>query len=103
MNVISVASEKGGVGKSTSAVTLAAHLAGRDRTLLVDADERLRSAWNWATKKEGYTGWGFDVQLYSDFMGGSQTRARGTNSSFWTPRGAKAARNWWHWRVTPPC
>ncbi|TDE84730.1 ParA family protein [Deinococcus sp. S9] len=68
MNVISVASEKGGVGKSTSAVTLAAHFAGRGRTLLVDADERLRSAWNWTTKKEDYAGWGFDVLLYSDFV-----------------------------------
>lgn len=66
--MISVASEKGGVGKSTTAVMLAAHVAGRGRTLLVDADERLRSAWNWTTKKDGYDGWGFDVQLYSDFM-----------------------------------
>ncbi|MBB5378740.1 chromosome partitioning protein [Deinococcus metalli] len=68
MKIISVASEKGGVGKSTSAVTLAAHFAGRGRALLVDADERLRSAWNWTTKKEDYAGWGFEVQLYSAFM-----------------------------------
>ncbi|PNY79243.1 ParA family protein [Deinococcus koreensis] len=68
MKIISVASEKGGVGKSTSAVTLAAHLAGRGRTLLVDADERLRSAWTWTTKRPDYGGWGFEVQLYSDFV-----------------------------------
>ncbi|WP_216327736.1 ParA family protein [Deinococcus aestuarii] len=68
MKVLSVASKKGGVGKSTTAVTLAAHLAGRGRTLLVDADEQLRSAWYWVTKKEGYAGWGFDVQLYADFI-----------------------------------
>ena len=68
MKIISIASKKGGVGKSTTAVTLAAHLAARGRTLLVDADEQLRSAWYWTTKKVGYTGWGFDVQLYSEFM-----------------------------------
>jgi chromosome partitioning protein len=68
MKVIAVASKKGGVTKSTTAVTLAAHLASRGRTLLVDADEQLRSAWYWVTKKEGYEGWGFDIQLYADFI-----------------------------------
>ncbi len=67
MKLISVASEKGGVGKSTTAVTLAAHLAGQGKTLLVDADERLHSAWKWTTKKDGYEGWGFDTVKYADF------------------------------------
>lgn len=102
MKIISVASEKGGVGKSTSAVTLAAHLAGRGRTLLVDADERLRSAWNWRTKREGYTGWGFDVQLYSDFMD-QQRPGEGTSSSSWTPRAARARVSWPRSRATPRC
>ena len=38
--MISVASEKGGVGKSTTAVALASHLSSKGRTLLLDADER---------------------------------------------------------------
>lgn len=67
MKLISVASEKGGVGKSTTAVTLAAHLAEQGKTLLVDADERLHSAWKWTTKREDYEGWKFDTVRYSDF------------------------------------
>ncbi|WP_155300894.1 ParA family protein [Deinococcus kurensis] len=65
--VISVASEKGGVGKSTTAVALASHLSSKGRTLLLDADERLRSAWNWTTKNEGYS-WPFTTQIHSEFM-----------------------------------
>ena len=68
MKIISVASEKGGVGKTTTSVTLAAHLARRGKTQLVDADERLRSALKWTTKKEGSQGWGFQTVLFSDFM-----------------------------------
>ena len=68
MKLISVASEKGGVGKTTTAVTLAAHLGQQGRTLLVDADERLRSSLKWTGKKEGYAGWKFDTTLFSAFM-----------------------------------
>lgn len=67
MKLISVASEKGGVGKSTTAVTLAAHLAEKGRTLLVDADERLHSAWKWTSKRDGYEGWNFSTVRYADF------------------------------------
>lgn len=67
MKLISVASEKGGVGKSTTAVTLAAHLAEKGRTLLVDADERLHSAWKWTSKRDGYEGWNFNTVRYADF------------------------------------
>ncbi|WP_293909675.1 ParA family protein [Deinococcus sp.] len=66
MKLISVASEKGGVGKTTTAVTLAAHLAVKGNTLLVDADERLQSASKWTSKNAGYT-WAFETTLYSNF------------------------------------
>jgi len=36
--IITVASFKGGVGKTTTAIHLAAFLQGQGRTLLVDAD-----------------------------------------------------------------
>jgi chromosome partitioning protein len=68
MKLISVASEKGGVGKTTTAVTLAAHLSAQGKTLLVDADERLRSSVKWTSKKEGYEGWRFETVLFSAFM-----------------------------------
>lgn len=48
MKIVAVGSPKGGVGKTTSAVTLAAIAAKAGlRVLLVDGDEN-RSAWDWA-------------------------------------------------------
>lgn len=65
-HLISVASEKGGVGKTTTAVTLAAQLATKSRVLLVDADERLRSAYKWTTKRETYQ-WPFETITFAEF------------------------------------
>ena len=79
MKLISVASEKGGVGKTTTAVTLAAHLGQQGRTLLVDADERLRSSVKWTGKKEGYSGWRFETMLFSAFV---QQREPGAGYDF---------------------
>jgi chromosome partitioning protein len=47
--IITIASFKGGVGKSTSAVHLAAYLAAKGSTVLVDGDPN-RSATSWARK-----------------------------------------------------
>lgn len=49
--IITVASFKGGVGKTTSAIHLAAFLQGQAETLLVDADPN-RSAIGWAERGE---------------------------------------------------
>lgn len=49
--IVTVASFKGGVGKTTTAVHLAAYLQGHAKTLLIDADPN-RSALGWAARGE---------------------------------------------------
>ena len=49
--IITVASFKGGVGKTTTAIHLAAFLQGQGETLLIDADPN-RSALGWAERGE---------------------------------------------------
>lgn len=61
---IAVANDKGGVGKTTTAVSLAALLSERGRTLLVDADEKTASASEWAAAGPGL---GFEVMTLEVF------------------------------------
>jgi chromosome partitioning protein len=66
IKVITVASEKGGVGKTTSAVQIAGLLAQQGKTLLVDADDRLESATEWLEANSSYV-WGFDHCLFANW------------------------------------
>jgi len=64
--IVTVASFKGGVGKTTTAVHLAAYLQGHAKTLLIDADPN-RSALAWAARGElpmpVVTEWQADPQI----------------------------------------
>lgn len=64
--IITVASFKGGVGKTTTAVHLAAFLQGEAKTLLIDADPN-RSALGWASRGE------LPFEVMDQWQAGQQT------------------------------
>ncbi|WP_217833147.1 ParA family protein, partial [Picosynechococcus sp. PCC 7002] len=51
MQIITVTGYKGGVGKSTSAIHIAAYLARNQKTILIDGDPN-RTALNWSQRGE---------------------------------------------------
>jgi chromosome partitioning protein len=66
--IITVASFKGGVGKTTTAIHLAAFFQGQARTLLIDADPN-RSALGWASRGE------LPFEVMDQWQAGQQTEA----------------------------
>ena len=62
MRIVAVVQQKGGVGKTTIAVNLAAVTAEHSRVLVVDADHVQHSATDWAeaSEAEGAMAWPFD-------------------------------------------
>ena len=65
--IITVASFKGGVGKTTTAIHLAAYLQGQAETLLIDADPN-RSAIGWASRGE------LPFKVVDEWQAGEQLR-----------------------------
>lgn len=61
--VIAIINGKGGVGKTTTAVNLAAALAENNRVLLVDADPQSSATW-WVERSQGKMG--FDLAQETD-------------------------------------
>ena len=49
MQILTVTGYKGGVGKSTSAIHIAAYLANQHQTILIDGDPN-RTAINWSQR-----------------------------------------------------
>src|SRR5215207_6009758 len=62
--IITVANQKGGVGKTTSAVSIGAELAGRFRVLLIDLDPQAN-----ATSSLGLTDRDRDRSTYDVLLG----------------------------------
>ncbi|WP_407542468.1 ParA family protein (plasmid) [Deinococcus radiomollis] len=67
-SIVTIAAKKGGVGKTTTALHLAQYLGRHSPTMLLDADEELRSAMDWYEGQDGYQGWTFAAHPYQAFL-----------------------------------
>lgn len=66
--IVTLAAKKGGVGKTTTALHLAQYLGKHAPTVLLDADEELRSAMDWFEGSSEYEGWTFEAFPYAAFL-----------------------------------